>query len=75
MKSFSEVLALWPSLSDLAADLSLPYGVVKQWRRRNSIPSDRWQALVLAAQRRGHGFVTAELLAAIAAGRAEASAA
>jgi hypothetical protein len=73
MNSFSEVLALWPTLSELAADLDLPYGVVKQWRRRNSIPSDKWQALVLAAQRRGHRRITAELLTSIAARRPAAS--
>lgn len=69
MVSFLAVLALWPSLSDLAGDLGLPYGVVKQWRRRNSIPADKWQALVLAAQGRGFEHVTTDLLASIAACR------
>lgn len=73
MCSFVEALALWPSLATLASDLGLPYGVVKQWRLRNSIPSAHWRALVAAAQARGIGGVNIDTLAAIAAKRAEAA--
>ena len=73
MRSFVEVLSLWPSLTVLASDLGLPYGVVKQWRLRNSIPPAHWQAIVAAAQGRGIAGVTVEALAALAARRTEAA--
>jgi hypothetical protein len=69
MKTFSDVIGLWDSLSQLAADLDVPYGVAKQWRRRGSIPADRWVGLIDAAQRRGFEGVTADLLAELARSR------
>lgn len=71
MESFVDVIALWPSLSALADDLGLPYGVVKQWRMRNSIPAERWQSLIAAAQVRDIAGITADSLAALAARRAQ----
>jgi hypothetical protein len=65
MKTFHDVIALWPSISALAADAGVTYGVAKQWRRRNSIPADRWAALVTAGQARGLD-VSADLFAGIA---------
>lgn len=65
MKTFNDVIELWPSVSDLASDLAVPYGVAKQWRRRNSIPADRWASLIDAARSRGFA-ITADALAEIA---------
>lgn len=70
MQTFADVLALWPSLSELATDLGVPYGVAKQWRMRNSIPAEYWQALTAAARDRGIEGITADVLADIAARRA-----
>lgn len=69
MLSFTDVLALWPSLSALAGDIGVPYGVAKQWRMRNSIPPEHWQALIAAAKERRIAGVTADALTAIAARR------
>ncbi len=69
MGSFSDVIALWPSLADFAAEVGVPYGHAKQWRMRDSIPAARWTALVEAAERRGV-HLTTERLAQIAKGRA-----
>lgn len=67
MESFSQLIGLWPSMSQLAADLAVPYGVVKQWRRRDSIPSEYWRALIAAAKQRGISGITADLLTELAA--------
>jgi hypothetical protein len=69
LTDFAAVVALWPSLSELAADLGIAYGVAKQWRRRNSIPADKWLALVAAAERRGFDGITLDLLAGLAQAR------
>ena len=67
--TFTDVLKLWPSPGELARDLDIPVGVVKQWRRRDSIPPERWQALVTAAHGHGHMHITTDFLASIAARR------
>lgn len=64
MQSFQDILGRWPSLYDLASDLHVEYGVVKQWRRRNSVPPDRWLALVAAAEGRNILLTVEELAAA-----------
>lgn len=74
METFGDVIALWPSLSDLAGDAGVTYGVAKQWRWRDSIPAAHWAALVDAARNRGFSEVTTERLAEIARIRAERAA-
>lgn len=69
MKTINDVVSLWPSISEFAADAGVAYGVAQQWRRRNSIPAERWSAVVAAASRRGVPVVL-ETLAAIARDRA-----
>lgn len=58
----TDLINLWPSLSDFAADLSIEYGTAKAMRRRSSIPSEYWLTTVNAAETRGLG-VTLEMLA------------
>jgi hypothetical protein len=68
-----DVINLWPSLSEFAADLGIEYGTAKAMRRRGSIPSEYWVAVVKNAERRDLADVTLEALAVAVA--AEASAA
>lgn len=62
-----ELIALWPSRADLAADIALGdvdrVGVaqVAKWAQRQSIPAKYHFQLLTAAQRRGLP-VTAELI-------------
>ncbi len=73
--TFEDVIRAWPSLSDLAAGVGQPYGVVKQWRMRNSIPSRHWNALLADAERRGITGINRELLTDLSEARADRSAA
>lgn len=68
MDSFRDVIAQWPSAEALAADLDEKGVTVRAWRNRNSIPPAHWSRVVAAAQARGIGSITHELLANIAAG-------
>jgi len=61
--SHTQIIDLWPSLSDFAADLRVPYGTAKAMRRRGSIPASYWAAVVARAQDRKLR-VTLEALAA-----------
>jgi hypothetical protein len=58
-----DIINLWPSLAVFAEDLSMAYGTAKAMRRRNSIPSELWVAVVSAAAKRGIVGVDYETLA------------
>lgn len=47
--TFAEVIALWPSATDLAAILDVEAVTVRAWRRRG-IPARYWSAVALAAR-------------------------
>lgn len=65
--TYSEIIAQWPAISVLADEIGgVPVGVVKQWKRRNSIPSRYWSAIVRAAEARGIDGITIEALARLA---------
>ena len=63
MKSHREIMDLWPSAAELARDLKTSGDNVRQWRRRNRIPSWFFDPIVRAARERGLEGVTAEVLA------------
>lgn len=57
-----QINAIWPSLSDLAADLRKPYTTVQSWVQRRSIPARYDLELIEAAKLRG-GELTLQQLA------------
>lgn len=63
----ADLINLWPSISEFAADLSVEYGTAKAMRRRSSIPSEYWLAVVRSAEARGIVGVSLEALAAAVA--------
>lgn len=66
-----QIIDEWPSLSDFAADLGVPYGTAKAMRRRGSIPPEHWSRVVAAASDRSIDGVSMERLAALRAARRE----
>ena len=71
LASFVDVLIAWPSLAELARDLSVPAMAVQSWRRRGSIPERHWTRLIQAARRRGIRGISLDRLHALAALDAE----
>ena len=67
MRTFSEIINLWPNAVKLAEDIGLPPVNVRTWRQRNSIPPEYWQAIIASAECRGIPGVTADALMQIAA--------
>jgi len=72
--SFRDLIDCWPSFAALAegfSALGLPIGIgaVKQWRRRDAIPSAHFGALIELARRDGVADVTADVLVALASRR------
>ena len=49
LRTFSDLIAEWPKVSDFAAEIGAPYGRVHRWKTRNSIPSIYWDDLIAAA--------------------------
>jgi len=66
-KTFSELIDLWKSLADFAADHGVTLARARMWRRRNSIPAGWWTTTVAAAQKRDIPGITADLMADLAA--------
>lgn len=64
--TFPDVISKWPNAGELARDINIKRGAVKQWRRRESIPSEYWLDIESAARRRGIEGVTVFVLAEIA---------
>ncbi len=62
-KTHADIIQAWPSLSELAEDMNLPYINCRMWRYRSSIPSKHWLPLALAAKKRGIRGITLETLA------------
>lgn len=48
-----QIIAIWPTLSDLAADLRKPYTTIQSWQQRGSIPARYDLELIEAAKGRG----------------------
>ncbi|HLP67381.1 MAG TPA: hypothetical protein VK181_07665 [Rhizobium sp.] len=70
----TDIINSWPTLTDFANDLGVAYGTAKAMRRRGSIPSEHWLAVVSGAEARSIPGITLEALAKAAAARLEASA-
>src|SRR5690606_14396720 len=64
--SFAELISLWPTAADLAADLGEKYQTVAAWKQRNSIPPDRWGRVIAAAEKRGFINIDWEFLGRLA---------
>lgn len=69
MNSFSEIIALWPTVVAFADEVGVKYPTAASWEQRNTLPPDIWGRVVEAAERRGFKGVTFERLAAIAAAK------
>lgn len=59
----TEIINLWPSLTEFAEDHGIAYGTAKAMRRRSSIPATYWTDTVTKAKARGLKGVTLEVLA------------
>lgn len=57
------IIDKWPTLAELADDLSIAYGTAKAMKRRGVIPSQYWELMIEAASRRHILEVTYEALA------------
>ena len=57
------IIDKWPTLAELADDLSIAYGTAKAMKRRGVIPSQYWELMIEASSRRGIIGVTYEALA------------
>ena len=65
-RTFRDVIELWPSLEDLASDVSARLPTVIKWRQRNRIPAERWSA-ILSTDKARLGGVTSDTLIELAA--------
>ncbi|RWR54901.1 hypothetical protein [Sinirhodobacter hungdaonensis] len=55
------VLKIFPNLSDLAKELSLPYPTVAAWKQRGRIPASYDLDIIRAAAKRGADLTLSQL--------------
>jgi hypothetical protein len=67
MRSFIDIIKLWPSNTDFARDINVRPNHLQTMKVRDSIPAEYWPALVNAARRRRIGGVTLEQLGSLRA--------
>lgn len=62
-----DIIDAWPkpALPTFAADHGVKYDTAKGWRRRNSIPPERWLDTIRLAAKRGVDGVTHPILDAL----------
>ncbi len=66
----SDIIRLWPTLDEFAADLSVNKRRALAWRSRNSIPWKYWPGLLAKARERRIYVTPDHLMAQVAQGRA-----
>ena len=69
MNTFRDVIDCWQSNQILADDIGEKLGTVRKWRVRDSIPPDKWEAVIDMARRRRIKGITAQLFIRLAARR------
>ena len=60
--SYSDIIARWSTMRDLAADCGVSYSAVASWKARNDIPTQHWAAVVASAKKREVPGITMTLL-------------
>ncbi|WP_301268127.1 MULTISPECIES: hypothetical protein [unclassified Bradyrhizobium] len=63
IKSFKDVIGLWPSKEALAGDINAGLPAVNKWWQRDSIPSDRWASILSTKTARSSGLTSDKLIA------------
>ena len=53
MNQFRDIIGIWPSLREAAAEIGVDRETVKSWAQRNRIPAEHDVAVVRAASARG----------------------
>lgn len=72
MKTFTSIIARWPSLAEFAADHQIKPGLAAVWKHRDSIPATHWEFTVAsAARRRFKPSITLALLSQIGRSKRE----
>lgn len=63
MRTLDDVFDNWDTLTEMAADVGWGRDAVEKWRKRQSIPSAAWKALIQALRRKGKELTSDALLA------------
>lgn len=66
IKSFRDLIALWPNAEELAWDTRVKGTIARAWKHRNNIPPRYWPRVLRAAAKRGYHQVTIDLLLRLA---------
>lgn len=73
-RPFARLLGAFPDIAALARALDLPHATVAAWKRRDSVPENRWRSIAQAATRLDVPGVSYERLSEASAQKAAAPA-
>jgi hypothetical protein len=62
MQGLRDIFSLWPTTKSMAEDIGAKPDRVRKWKKFSRIPSDSWEAVVSAVNRRGGAVTLAQLL-------------
>jgi hypothetical protein len=68
MRSFRQIVDLWPSPTAMALDVGAPVESVRKWRQRDRIPAQYWEAVARSPPAES-AAVTSSLMARLLAAR------
>lgn len=74
-ETYSDIVALWPRVSDFARDMGVGYQTARKMKERDGIHPAYWRRLVSKASERGFDGVTVETLVGLAERRLATTAA
>lgn len=66
MKSFSDIIRLWPNPRSMADAIGAGHWAVAKWQQRDRIPPEWWLSVIRAAAAAGYQGVTLDQMAKIA---------
>lgn len=66
LKSFRDLMCLWPTVGAFADEIGIPAPTANKWRQRDRIPPGFWLS-ILGTRKAKKAKVTADLLVELAA--------
>lgn len=63
--TFQDIIALWPTQAEMAAEVGVTHDATQKWSQRGNIPPTAWAALLATKTARRHKITANTLVAAV----------
>lgn len=62
MQAIQDIFGIWPSISEMAADLGQLEDTVYRWKQRGRIPEDAWPMVIAKAAERESPVTASQIM-------------